>query len=299
MIDVKNCPLCGSSQFCSLVSRKFNHPDIKDFIDTYYEGRVDWRFLVNELFEVVRCQNCTFIWQRYILDSIGMSKLYSEWASPAQSLAKKKEANIQLYSTYAKQVQYINSFFPERKPYEIKVLDYGCGWGYWCLMAKAHGYCVTGVEISDERLLFARSNSLDMACSYDELSDRKFDFINSEQSFEHIPNPLDNLSNLVGLLNLNGIIRISVPNGINVENELDCHVWKAKKDAIHPLEHINCFTPKTLVYMAEKIGLRQVNSMSMQQRTNIKFKLKEFVKGILGKPKLINSIGTSVYFVKV
>lgn len=263
MIKIKKCPLCGSSQYIPLISRKFNHPDIKDFIDTYYEGRVDWRYLSNERFEIIKCQKCTFIWQRYILDSVGMYKLYSEWISSAQSLAKKQYANIHLYSKYANQVQSINSFFPEKRPCEIRVLDYGCGWGYWCLMAKAHGYHVSGVEISDERVRFAKNNALDIVYNLSTLSEHKFDFINCQSSLEHIPNPLNNLRDLVEILNFEGIIRISVPNSINIESELKNSRWKAKKDAIHPLEHINCFTQKTLICMAEKAGLKAIDYSEM------------------------------------
>ncbi|MCP4388177.1 MAG: hypothetical protein GY802_07770, partial [Gammaproteobacteria bacterium] len=35
--------------------------------------------------------------------------------------------------------------------------------------------------------------------------------------------------------------------------------WSPALDAIHPLEHINCFTRKTLVDMAAGAGLRPVS----------------------------------------
>ncbi|WP_160166329.1 class I SAM-dependent methyltransferase [Calothrix sp. PCC 7507] len=280
-----------------MIARKFEHPDVKDFIDTYYENRVDWQILADEIFEIIKCQNCTFIWQKYILDSIGLSKLYSEWISSEQSLAKKQCANMQLYSKYAKQIQYINSFFPERKPREIKVLDYGCGWGYWCLMAKAHGYEVMGVEISEQRVQFAKNNSLNIVYSLSEISGKQFDFINSQQSFEHIPNPLENLRYLVKTLSHGGIIRISVPNGKKIEKELKSPQWKAKKDAIHPLEHINCFTPRSLIYMAEEAGLKLMHD-KYQQQIEFKEQLKEFIKTFWGRFDL-DSIGTSLYFIKL
>lgn len=54
-----------------------------------------------------------------------------------------------------------------------------------------------------------------------------------------------------------------MPNHINIKSELKYYNWKAKKVAIHPLEHVNCFTQKTLIYITEKAGLKPIDASDM------------------------------------
>jgi hypothetical protein len=52
---------------------------------------------------------------------------------------------------------------------------------------------------------------------------------------------------------------IRVPDGRGVAAQLEQRGWSPELGAIHPLEHINCFTRKTLVYFAAKAGLKPFN----------------------------------------
>jgi hypothetical protein len=47
-----------------------------------------------------------------------------------------------------------------------------------------------------------------------------------------------------------------VPDGRDVVRRLRRHGWSPGLDAIHPLEHINCFTRATLIQLAASVGLR-------------------------------------------
>ncbi len=206
-----------------------------------------------------------------------MEKLYSLWISPERSLNKRKHADITLYSTYAREVENI-SFLLNKKPAEIDVLDFGMGWGYWCLMAKAFGYNVMGLEASKERIDFARGTGID-TIGWSDIPADEFDFINTHQVFEHIPDPLGTLKLLVTGLRKGGFIKIAVPNGRKVEQELGNPKWKASKNAIAPLEHINCFTHKTLLKLGELANLEEEQPFLLNQRHNLKL----YLKGILGK----------------
>lgn len=132
------------------------------------------------------------------------------------------------------------------------------GWGFWCLMAKAHGYNVCGIEMSKSRIDYARNNGIHV---YDNLSkiDKAFDFIYSNQVFEHVSDPVGSLQMLVKHLKDDGIMKISVPNGISVVKENFTSNWQASKNAIHPLEHINCFNNSTLKLLADKSNLKYLS----------------------------------------
>ncbi len=295
------CELCGSENKAVLISREFTDPVVWDFLQQYYEERINQADLKGGKYEIVKCSDCGFLWQAYILNDDLMKKLYRVWISSEDSFQKKRSADITLYSGYARQVQRI-AILLSRRPHEIDVLDFGMGWGYWCLMAKAFGYNVSGYEISREMVEFAGKNGIDVYERYSDIADKKFDFINAEQVFEHIPNPLETLRSLVQRLNSGGIIRISVPYGRNVEKTLSKPRWKPSKNAIHPLEHINCFTHRVLIKLGKSAGLELVRPSN---RFGTKNYLKQYTELVL-RPLIKNLLrkccrrpsGNSLYFTK-
>lgn len=270
------CELCQSDEKQILLSREFSHPSVWEFLATYYEGRIDKHDLAGGKYEIAKCSKCGFIWQTHVLNDELMDKLYSVWISPEQSFIKKNQADVTLYSAYAREVEYI-SFLLNKKPFEINVLDFGMGWGYWCLMAKAFRYNVSGLELSQERTDFARENAINVI-GWSDISSDRFDFINAEQVFEHLSNPLETLKSLVGSLSKGGFIRISVPDGRKIEQELRNPEWKPSKNAIQPLEHINCFTYKTLLKLGELADLKAKEPFPLPRGYNPGFYLKEIIR---------------------
>ena len=272
----KNCELCGGDQKRILLSLEFTDPLLWSFLAQYYEGRIDKSDVAGGKYEVVRCLQCGFIWQAQILNDTLMEKLYSFWVVPERSLEKKRCADISLYSNYANEVKVIASLLG-KKPFEINVLDFGMGWGYWCFMAKAFGYNVTAFEMSKERSEFARRNGINVLDKFSETSLQQFDFINAEQVFEHLSAPSKILHRLSSSLRKGGVIRISVPNGESIEKELANPNWKPSKNAVHPLEHVNCFTSATLIRLADGSGLK----IMAQPRLNRSFK--SYLRHFMGK----------------
>ncbi|MEP7258285.1 MAG: class I SAM-dependent methyltransferase, partial [Flavitalea sp.] len=186
--------------------------------------------------------------------------------------------------------------------YETKFLDFGMGWGKWCLMAKAFGIDSYGMELSVERIEYAKKSGIKVI-SWDEVPDNQFDFINTEQVFEHIPAPLETMRHLSQALKPNGIIKISVPNGNDISNKLKVMDWGAKRKAknslmvVTPLEHINCYRTKSIITMGEKCGLENVEIPF----TYIGFRsIKDFVKIAFRKPyyKHLKKGDTVLYFRK-
>jgi len=199
-----------------------------------------------------------------------MYLLYEEWISPEKSRHKKLFADISLYKQYAVEVESISAFI-HKKPHEINVLEYGMGWGHWSNMAKAYNYNVTGVEISKRRQAFAQKTNLRVIGETVREESGTYDYIYSNQVFEHVPDPNVTIKELGRLLRKNGIIHIKVPTGRGLEKDLKNPNWKAKKDAIHPLEHINCFNRKSLKVLAKKAGLALHPPLYRTRGTSAKF----------------------------
>ena len=146
-VSRNRCALCNSINAETIIIRDFTDDSVSGFLTTYYRDGIKNYRLPKEKYEILKCTLCGFIWQKNILDQDGMYELYSNIISTEESFNKKHKAEINLFNAYAKEVSLI-SVLLNKKPHEIKVLDYGMGWGYWALMAKAHGYHSYGFELS-------------------------------------------------------------------------------------------------------------------------------------------------------
>lgn len=96
-----------------------------------------------------------------------------------------------------------------------RVLDLGCGAGHYLLKLKAAGWDVRGSELSRAAAEAGRKAGLDIR--YGELmqagfEDGEFDFVRSNHSFEHIPNPDEVLQEIRRILKPGGKLFIGVPN---------------------------------------------------------------------------------------
>ena len=99
------------------------------------------------------------------------------------------------------------------------------GWGHYCIASKALGFDVHGCELSDVRIKFAQMNGVKIIKNINELEDNYFDFINSEQVFEHLSDPSVIMKEFQRILKNDGVINISVPNSVKSIKDLNSSVF--------------------------------------------------------------------------
>ncbi|MDH3632704.1 MAG: class I SAM-dependent methyltransferase [Gammaproteobacteria bacterium] len=248
------CPLCESTSSRVLCEIPYHDQRLATFIGQFYQGRAPLESLASGNYRVVVCTNCDFIYQDPVLNEAGMKALYVNWIDQVQSLQKKQTAKSRLYRQYAGQIHTLSRLF-NRRPDQIRVLDFGMGWGYWSRMAQAHGLNVVGYELSAQRVEHARKMGVTVIDDLSTVED-DFDFIYANQVFEHLSNPVQIMQTLCQCLKPTGFIYIRVPDGRGVARSLAQRGWTPDLDAIHPLEHINCFTRKTLIDLGARAGLK-------------------------------------------
>jgi 2-polyprenyl-3-methyl-5-hydroxy-6-metoxy-1,4-benzoquinol methylase len=194
-----------------------------------------------------------------------MERLYEHWIDPAKALENRNskfQSNPEIYTNHTKEIMTIGSFFKVCRS-DTRFLDFGMGWGDWLLMADDLGYESYGLELSETRIKYAESKGIKVI-SWEQAEELCFDFINTEQVFEHISEPLETLKNLKSLLKPGGIIKISVPTANDIERRLGSMDWSAKKrsrnslNCVAPLEHIQCFNRSSLIRMAEIAGMKEL-----------------------------------------
>lgn len=252
----EHCPGCASNDFSTLYQLDYSDQRLKAFIESFYRKRVDYRLLEDQVYEISQCSRCGLLFQRYVLNDAGQAALYGDWVDNPKSLKKKRHAKSKLYRQYAGQLETISRLLT-RSPGQVDILEFGMGWGYWSRMAKAFGYRVRGLELSPERVEHARELGIEVIHQLP-APGPAFDFIYANQVFEHLEAPLQTLTELTQRLKPGGIVYIRVPDARGIEQALGKKGWQETMDAIHPLEHINAFTRRSLCAMAAGAGLRVI-----------------------------------------
>lgn len=248
------CPACDAADHDPVYQLDYTDNRLKSFLDEFYQGRVDYDILLDQSYQIDKCRRCGLLFQVTVLNGAGQAKLYGEWVDNQKSLKKKQQARTKLLRQYAGQLDTISRIC-SKPSHQLKILEYGMGWGYWSRMAMAYGFQLHGFELSRERVEHARGLGIEVIEALPEPGPQ-FDFIYANQVFEHLDQPLQTLLDLIQRLKSDGVIYLRVPDGRGIEKRLKQQGWRPELDAVHPLEHINCFTRASLCAMASKAGLR-------------------------------------------
>jgi SAM-dependent methyltransferase len=265
LIERKRCPACGASEHRERVRVSYDEAPVRAHLSAAYAelGGVEFEYLEGAEYVLHECARCGLVFQAGVPDDTLMERIYEHWIDAQRCLKMQAVIDdIDLYSRHAQEVMQIVAWRRGGKS-GLKVLDFGMGWAKWAMMAQAFGCDVWGNEMSKTRIEFARAHGI-RVLGWEELSQHRFDFINTEQVFEHLPDPLDTLRHLRDALAPGGLVKISVPNGHDIDRRLAAMDWAAPRDSslslnvVAPLEHLNCFRRSTFAHLAREAGMVEV-----------------------------------------
>lgn len=286
----EECPSCKSQDQHPVYSCGFTESPIKEYLNSFYspQGYVEFEYLEGATYTLIECNSCGLIYQKEIPNDELMDRLYEKWIDPEMAFKRHLEGDdLLLFSYYAQEIMQLIAYFG-KPPSALSFLDFGMGWGKWLRMAKAFGCNSHGLELSQRRVEYAKSNGIEIL-DWNRLPSGAFDFINTEQVFEHIAAPLDTLNHLKKSLKQNGLIKISVPDGSVIKRRLKVMDWNAPKGSrnslnpVAPLEHINCFNRNSIIQMAEIAGMEPVNLplLTQYQFSTGWYRTKRILKNLL------------------
>jgi SAM-dependent methyltransferase len=257
------CPGCGSSHIANLYDTPYTEPPIRDYLAWYYKGvgpGVELEYLNGARYILDECQACRLIYQKEIPGTELLQRLYERWLDPdIVRQTERRERGPEYYLRIATEINRVLKFLGAPAS-EIAFLDFGMGWGHWCLLARGFGCSAFGVELSDVRSANAEQMGITVMAR-NALPIEKFDFINAEQVFEHLADPLGTLLKLAKALKPGGVIRLGVPAVRDIKARLGRCDWNAQDrtpnslNAVAPLQHINCFNYRSLHTMGVAAGL--------------------------------------------
>jgi 2-polyprenyl-3-methyl-5-hydroxy-6-metoxy-1,4-benzoquinol methylase len=255
----EHCPVCAADTPVTLLREAYDSASITAFLVRQYAGLARLEQLRGYDYVLVRCRRCQLAYQQTIPGTSLVQEIYDQWIPSSERERLRQAHELDDPSYWAQQIHFLIEHFRVR-PASVKVLDFGMGWGEWAGMARAFGCNVYGAELSAERLAHAHSIGIP-TLDWQEIGAQRFHFINTEQVFEHLVEPLGILRHLAGSLEEKGLLKISVPDARTALRRVaHARTFGSLPAAaimpIQPLEHINCFEYRTLVRLAADAGLR-------------------------------------------
>jgi ubiquinone/menaquinone biosynthesis C-methylase UbiE len=143
-----------------------------------------------------------------------------------------------------------------------RLLDIGCGMGYFLAACRDRGYQVEGMDISDDSASYVRDHlKIPLAVgTVDEIDypPASFDIITMWHFLEHSPDPRLYLEKARKWLKPDGLLVVDVPNYTSTDARCEWHQWRGW----HLPFHLYHFTPKSLRGLLAKQGFRTIRRKS-------------------------------------
>lgn len=149
----------------------------------------------------------------------------------------------------------LDLFEPVRKT--NRLLDIGCGIGYFLEEAKKRGWEVYGTEYTDKAMEICSSKGIQMHSGMLNPANYEpegFDVITSFEVIEHIDNPLEETANIGRILRKGGYFYVTTPNF----NSLLRYYLKGEYNIIDWPEHLSYYTPSTLNKLMQTNGFKKI-----------------------------------------
>jgi 2-polyprenyl-3-methyl-5-hydroxy-6-metoxy-1,4-benzoquinol methylase len=157
--------------------------------------------------------------------------------------------------TISRYNEILDSFEPYRKT--NKLIDVGCGIGFFLDVAKQRGWDVYGTEYTDEAIKICREKGFTMhqgPLNTDNYPLESFDVITSFEVMEHINNPIEEVNKFNKLLRKDGLFYFTTPNF----NALERMYLKEHYSVVVYPEHLSYYTKKTAQRLLENNGFKKL-----------------------------------------
>ncbi len=183
---------------------------------------------------LVKCAECTFVFAQKIPTERELDDHYSKTYTREDYLSP---------ITVKRYHQLLDRFEAYRST--NKILDVGCGVGYFLDVAKERGWEVYGTEFTDESMKINSAKGFKMhqgKLNANNYESNSFDIVTSFEVIEHIHNPREEITQVKTILRSGGLFYCTTPNF----NSLSRWQLKEKWNVIVFPEHLSYYTPKSM-----------------------------------------------------
>jgi len=221
-------------------------------------GRIDFRVIhKKDPWKYLCCRNCSLVLLHpQPTAQILMDSYRNYLPANAEEIRKWK---TMMKPVYTKSAELIES---RTRTGKGKLLDIGCGHGFFLQEMQSRGWDVTGIELSRKGREYAQAklgikvHSEPLAnISY---SKGTFDVVTFIYVIEHMPDPIGLLMEVKRILKPNGLVLLRWPHSTPIVKILG--PVARKLDLYHTPYHLHDFSPKTIETLLLMSGFQAVET---------------------------------------
>lgn len=208
-----------------------------------------------EEFLVVQCENCTFRFTQEVPDSEHIGAYYKAESYISHSDTREGFMNQLYHRARAYMLGQKHKLLRKHSPGK-RLLDVGCGTGYFLQFMQGKGWDVLGIEPDEDARNFAKNNfnltvfSPEVLSAWRKEKKASFEAITLWHVLEHLHRPDHYLQSLRDMLTDDGVLLVAVPNYASGDGAHYAKDWAAY-DVPRHLWH---FSPETLERLAKGCG---------------------------------------------
>jgi len=240
IITITNCPVCSSS----------NIEKVFDTVDHFSSG---------EVFPVCDCRECGFRFTNNFPSEDIIGKYYDSPDYISHSDSHKGLIN-RLYHYFRKRMlkKKVDLVATHAKDNSIRLLDIGCGTGYFLQAAKKRGWNVSGIEKNAKARESAKIRTglvVKDENSLWNIENGAFDVVTLWHVLEHMEKLNESLEKLNDILTPDGTAVIALPN----HHAYDARFYQAFWAAYDVPRHLWHFSPDAVEKLLNKHHLRIID----------------------------------------
>ncbi|MCH2213509.1 MAG: class I SAM-dependent methyltransferase [Fuerstiella sp.] len=264
----RRCPVC-----CAEEHRTLFEITVHDFSTVNPTYRIDqlerMGIAGDHSCPIACCEQCGFVYSKDCLDDRSLSFLYEHVIDHEKSLAKihGREKRKRLLAVWARLFELATE---HRDRCDLDVFDFGCGWGDFLSVARSQCINVCGLEADRVKVDWAAGQGLNIVSTLQEVEAlAPFDVVYCDQVLEHLDTPAETVRFLFGILKPGGVVFVGVPCCPKVEMDAvaaQLRLGRQVSKDINPWEHLNYFSPDSLVRLMQTTGFEVLNLKTDQSR---------------------------------
>lgn len=217
----------------------------------------------HESFAIVQCTNCSFLLTNPRPDAQSIGRYYESQDYVSHSDTNQGLINQVYQVARSFTVRQKVALVGKQAPRKGRLLDYGCGTGYFLAACQKAGWQVAGLEPNDTARQLAEQNTGQPINAGDlsQFETASFDAVTLWHVLEHVHDLNGTLRELTRVLKPDGVLVIAVPNA----ESPDAQYYREQWAAYDVPRHLYHFTAKTITRLLRKhhLQLRQTLPMKL------------------------------------
>lgn len=226
----------------------------EDFVCPLCRQRQGQQYLRLNDYVLYECQNCSLVSPNIDFDKLGEAEVYDDEAYIKDTTREILETYEYRKKTLApERLNYILEKIPDLTKDNIKLLDVGCGPGYFLSYLKDQEISYKGLELADwlVKTCLERGLNVEPADLAAEPT-ASYNIIALFDVLEHLKDPISLFKTLNDKLTMSGYVLAYTPN----IHSLAYYLMKEQQNTLYPYQHLCFFDPKSLEFLAQATGFQ-------------------------------------------